>query len=129
MKHIELFEAFWSSKLNINDNLKDNISDILLELEDDGFYIYIKNNPRCKDEIVIVIKKDINAEVASVYDRNSPFSFTYKDIENTIKRLSTYLKTKGYWLLNSSDHEPNLGIFILQYDKVPSKYLSRFMKE
>jgi hypothetical protein len=92
MKHIKTFRLFESLDLNsesvLTDEVWSDISDILLELEDDGFVVtkhlsdYKKvSNKLCEDVIEIVVNKQ------------STENFSYNDIEEVFKRLIDYLES------------------------------------
>ena len=98
MKHIKTFKLFESLDLNsewsqsvLTDEVWSDISDILLELEDDGFVAtkhlsdYKKvSNKLCEDVIEIVVNKQ------------STKNFNYEDVKDTFMRLIDYLEPFGW---------------------------------
>jgi hypothetical protein len=98
MKHLRTFRLFESLDLNsewsqsvLTDEVWSDISDILLELEDDGFVAtkhlsdYKKvSNKLCEDVIEIVVNKQ------------STKNFNYEDVKDTFMRLIDYLEPYGW---------------------------------
>ena len=98
MKHIKTFRLFESLDLNsewsqsvLTDEVWSDISDILLELEDDGFVVtkhlsdYKKvSNKLCEDVIEIVVNKRTTED------------FNYEQVKDTFMRLIDYLKPYGW---------------------------------
>jgi len=98
MKHIKTFRLFESLDLNsewsqsvLTDEVWSDISDILLELEDDGFVVtkhlsdYKKvSNKLCEDVIEIVVNKE------------SLKNFNYEEVKDTFMRLIDYLEPYGW---------------------------------
>jgi hypothetical protein len=98
MKHIRTFRLFESLDLNsewsqsvLTDEVWSDISDILLELEDDGFVAtkhlsdYKKvSNKLCEDVIEIVVNK------------HSTEYFNYEEVKDTFMRLIDYLEPYGW---------------------------------
>ena len=98
MKHIRTFRLFESLDLNsewsqsvLTDEVWSDISDILLELEDDGFVAtkhlsdYKKvSNKLCEDVIEIVVNKE------------SLKNFNYEQVKDTFMRLIDYLEPYGW---------------------------------
>ena len=98
MKHIKSYTLFESLDLNsewsqsvLTDEVWNDISDILLELEDDGFVAtkhlsdYKKvSNKLCEDVIEIVVNKE------------STKNFNYEEVKDTFMRLIDYLEPYGW---------------------------------
>jgi hypothetical protein len=98
MKHLKTFRLFDSLDLNsewsqsvLTDEVWSDISDILLELEDDGFVAtkhlsdYKKvSNKLCEDVIEIVVNK------------HSTEYFNYEEVKDTFMRLIDYLEPYGW---------------------------------
>jgi len=92
MKHLKpykLFETIGYSELT--DDIWNDISDILLELEDDGYQIHkdyhdcIKvSNKLCEDVITVSILHNISYE------------FNYSSIEEVVRRLIDYMSQNGW---------------------------------
>ena len=91
MKHLKTFEVFETIGYSeLTDELWDDISDILLDLADDGFIISkdiddVKKveNKLCEDVIEIVIDKQQN-------------KFLFQDIENPVRRLIEYMMERNW---------------------------------
>jgi hypothetical protein len=104
MKHIRTFRLFESLDLNsewsqsvLTDEVWSDISDILLELEDDGFIAtkhlsdYKKvSNKLCEDVIEIVVNKESTKRI--VGEKN----FNYEEVKDTFMRLIDYLEPYGW---------------------------------
>lgn len=98
MKHIKSYTLFESLDLNsewsqsvLTDEVWNDISDILLELEDDGFvatkhlHDFKKvSNKLCEDVIEIVVNKE------------STKNFNYEEVKDTFMRLIDYLEPYGW---------------------------------
>ena len=98
MKHIKSYTLFESLDLNsewnqsvLNDEVWNDISDILLELEHEGF-IASRNlhdfkkvsNKLCEDVIEIIVNK------------HSTEDFNYEEVKDTFMRLIDYLEPFGW---------------------------------
>lgn len=92
MKHLKTFKIFETIGYSeLTDEMWNEISDILLELEDDGFVVsqHISDvekvsNKLCNDIIEIVVNK------------NSMSDFSYSEIEYVFRRLIDYLIPYGW---------------------------------
>ena len=89
LKEFKIFETIGYSELT--DEIWNEISDILLELKDDGFVVTQDildtkkvSNKLCSDVIEIVVNK------------TSMLDFSYSEIEEVFKRLINYLKPYGW---------------------------------
>ena len=89
LKTFKIFETIGYSELT--DEMWNEISDILLELKDDGFVVSqdisdVKkvSNKLCNDVIEIVVNK------------NSMSDFSYSEIEDVFRRLIDYLEPYGW---------------------------------
>jgi hypothetical protein len=89
LKEFKIFETIGYSELT--DDMWNEISDILLELEDDGFVVsqHISDveqvsNKLCHDVVEIVVNK------------TSMSDFSYSEIEEVFRRLIDYLKPYGW---------------------------------
>jgi hypothetical protein len=92
MKHLKTFKIFETIGYSeLTDEMWNEISDILLELKDDGFVVsqHISDvekvsNKLCHDVVEIVVNK------SSVSD------FSYTEVEDVFKRLIDYLEPYGW---------------------------------
>lgn len=92
MKHLKTFKIFETIGYSeLTDEMWNEISDILLELKDDGFVVsqHISDvekvsNKLCHDVVKIVVNK------SSVSD------FSYTEVEDVFKRLIDYLEPYGW---------------------------------
>jgi hypothetical protein len=94
MRHLKTYKIFESTYSDIPYGLWDDISDILLELSDDGFLttkhfddVKKVDNKLCEDVIEIIV------------DKSAPFwqkSFNYDEIEDVFNRLIDYLTSHGF---------------------------------
>jgi hypothetical protein len=89
LKTYKIFETIGYSELT--DDMWNNISDILLELEDDGFVVSQDisdveqvSNKLCQDVVEIVVNK------------TSMSDFSYSEIEDVFRRLIDYLGPYGW---------------------------------
>jgi|ERR1035437_3657378 uncharacterized protein (UPF0335 family) len=83
MRHIKTYKVFESNKIDIED-----IKDILMELEDQGFIVGIKEGDsdyynRVRGDIIITIAK-----------RNSFFNTS--EVEEYVDRVFEYIKSIGF---------------------------------
>jgi hypothetical protein len=92
MKHLKTFKIFETIGYSeLTDEMWNEISDILLELKDDGFVVsqHISDvkkvsNKLCHDVVEIVVNK------SSVSD------FSYTEVEDVFRRLIDYLEPYGW---------------------------------
>ena len=92
MKHLKTFKIFETIGYSeLTDEMWNEISDILLELKDDGFVVSqdisdVKkvSNKLCNDVIEIVVNK------------SSMSDFSYSEIEDVFRRLIDYLEPYGW---------------------------------
>jgi hypothetical protein len=143
MKHIRTFRLFESLDLNsewsqsvLTDEVWSDISDILLELEDDGFVAtkhlsdYKKvSNKLCEDVIEIVVNKE------------SLKNFNYEEVKDTFMRLIDYLEPYGwnYSILYFGEfhfiefecggNDPLISQPFVDWDMVSKSRLEKILKE
>jgi hypothetical protein len=143
MKHIRTFRLFESLDLNsewsqsvLTDEVWSDISDILLELEDDGFVAtkhlsdYKKvSNKLCEDVIEIVVNK------------HSTEYFNYEEVKDTFMRLIDYLEPYGwnYSILYFGEfhfiefecggNDPLISQPFVDWDMVSKSRLEKILKE
>ena len=88
LKTYKLFETIGYSELT--DEMWNDISDILLELEDIGFFI-------TKDisDVKLIDKKLCNDVVEIIIDKHQQ-KFSFSDIEETVRRLIEYMSQFGF---------------------------------
>lgn len=82
MKHLKTYKLFESADINI-------IKDILLDLEDEGFEVSVRNKStewRHRDYIEIIIKKHTPGHNGGLMG----FEFIWRDFKETIFRLMDY---------------------------------------
>ena len=92
MKHLKTFKIFETIGYSeLTDEMFNEISDILLELKDDGFIVsqHISDvervsNKLCHDVVEIVVNK------------SSMSDFSYSEVEDVFKRLIDYLGPYGW---------------------------------
>ena len=92
MKHLKTFKIFETIGYSeLTDEMWNEISDILLELKDDGFVVSQDisdvekvSNKLCHDVVEIVVNK------SSVSD------FSYTEVEDVFRRLIDYLEPYGW---------------------------------
>jgi hypothetical protein len=143
MKHLRTFRLFDSLDLNsewsqsvLTDEVWSDISDILLELEDDGFVAtkhlsdYKKvSNKLCEDVIEIVVNK------------HSTEYFNYEEVKDTFMRLIDYLEPYGwnYSILYFGEfhfiefecggNDPLISQPFVDWDMVSKSRLEKILKE
>jgi hypothetical protein len=143
MKHLKTFRLFDSLDLNsewsqsvLTDEVWSDISDILLELEDDGFVAtkhlsdYKKvSNKLCEDVIEIVVNK------------HSTEYFNYEEVKDTFMRLIDYLEPYGwnYSILYFGEfhfiefecggNDPLISQPFVDWDMVSKSRLEKILKE
>jgi len=143
MKHLRTFRLFESLDLNsewsqsvLTDEVWSDISDILLELEDDGFVAtkhlsdYKKvSNKLCEDVIEIVVNKE------------SLNNFNYEEVKDTFMRLIDYLEPYGwnYSILYFGEfhfiefecggNDPLISQPFVDWDMVSKSRLEKILKE
>jgi hypothetical protein len=143
MKHLKTFRLFDSLDLNsewsqsvLTDEVWSDISDILLELEDDGFVAtkhlsdYKKvSNKLCEDVIEIVVNKE------------SLKNFNYEEVKDTFMRLIDYLEPYGwnYSILYFGEfhfiefecggNDPLISQPFVDWDMVSKSRLEKILKE
>jgi hypothetical protein len=143
MKHLRTFRLFDSLDLNsewsqsvLTDEVWSDISDILLELEDDGFVAtkhlsdYKKvSNKLCEDVIEIVVNKE------------SLKNFNYEEVKDTFMRLIDYLEPYGwnYSILYFGEfhfiefecggNDPLISQPFVDWDMVSKSRLEKILKE
>ena len=129
MKYLKLYETIKSLSV---DEICETLGDILLELEDIGYYTKITNYNR-KLRIVIELHGP-NRE----FHYNSHNEYAHKDEElfgETILRIKDYMKFEGY-LLNNEDIKKLpvfrftdvLPVCTLDFEKYKKKYANLFNK-
>jgi hypothetical protein len=143
MKHIKSYTLFESLDLNsewsqsvLTDEVWNDISDILLELEDDGFvatkhlHDFKKvSNKLCEDVIEIVVNK------------HSTEYFNYEEVKDTFMRLIDYLEPYGwnYSILYFGEfhfiefecggNDPLISQPFVDWDMVSKSRLEKILKE
>lgn len=114
-------------------NIKYGCEDILVDLEDEGFDVEInisgvwsESKRKTKAQIKIVITSGKSGK--SISD----ISFKYSDISETINRLSSYLESEGFSLLNIYGYRNN-DTNLKSMDKIiyssASEYTIRYFEE
>ena len=85
MKHIKTYKIFESSE---NDEVKQYLEDIFLELEDEGFDVGIVRWERFK----VIISK-FSTDGTSILER-----FKLKDVYDSIQMARSYMLDKGFFI-------------------------------
>jgi len=92
MKHLKSFKIFETIGYSeLTDEMWNEISDILLELQDDGFVV-----SQDISDVEQVSNKLCNDVVEIVVNKTSMSDFSYSEIEDVFRRLIDYLKPYGW---------------------------------
>jgi hypothetical protein len=98
MKYLKLFESFDDS------NLKEDIKDIFLELEDEGYTINLKEGWRFSDSHEIQISKGSGEYSALLFWQEE---FLLRNICDSILVLKSYLKDTEYYIYEVKGYGKN----------------------
>lgn len=115
MKHIKpkkIFESI-TDDLDLPNNIKQDIRDICLEAEDNGFRINCESGITNYDSSIDRICKI--KKFTCIYFRKKKYNhfFKYKEIQDVMERIRDYLKSEGYnswFLLTEGDSWNELAI-------------------